>query len=266
MHNLTKLLLCGSVAAVAGCGSAAASSSPASAATPGAGARAGAGGAAGQLVQVNGSTLTLSTTSGDVSVVYTTSTTITSTSTGSTGDIVAGTCVVIVGQKDSTGLVTATSVRLSQAVNGSCAAAGAGRGGFPGGTPPSFSPRASARPSGAPTLNPNTAFVSGLVTVVSGEVVTVQASTGSTSSVTVPTTLSVTESSSGTAADLTVDSCVRAVGPKDSSGAVQARALTIQPTGATGACTFGGAGGFGGRFGGGGGGGFGGGAAPTTAA
>jgi hypothetical protein len=80
----------------------------------------------------------------------------------------------------------------------------------------------------------------------------------------VPTTLSVAESSPGTAADLTVDSCVRAVGPKDSTGVVQARALTIQPTNATGACTFGRAGGFGGRPGGGGF--FGGGTAPTAAA
>jgi hypothetical protein len=264
MNNLTKLLLCGSVIAVAGCGSASASSGAASTSTPNPGARGAGAGTAGQLVQVNGSTLTLSTTSGDVSVAYTGSTTITSTSTGSTGDIVTGTCVVIAGQKDSTGLVTATTVRLSQAVNGSCTAGRAGGGVFPGGTPPSFRPGASARPSGAPTLNPNAAFVTGLVTAVSGEVLTVQASTGTTSSVTVPTTLSVTESSAGTAADLTVDSCVRAVGPKNSGGVVQATTLTIQPTDATGACTFGRAGGFGGRFGGGGG--FGGGAAPTAAA
>jgi len=63
----------------------------------------------------------------------------------------------------------------------------------------------------------------------------------------------VTESSAATAADLTVDSCVRAIGAKNSGGVVQATALTIQPTDATGSCTFsragglGGFGGFGGR-------------------
>lgn len=264
MHNLSKFLLCGSVVAVvAGCGSASASTSAAGAATPTPSGRGNAGGAAGQLVQVNGTKLTLSTTAGDVSVVYTSATTIVSTSTGSTGDIVAGTCVVIVGTKDSTGAVTATSVRLSQGVNGACTrTGGAGGGLFPGGAIPSFGAGASARPSGAPTLNPNTTFVSGLVTAVTGELFTVRASTGATSTVTVPTTLSVTESSPGTATDLTVDTCVRAVGPKDSSGVVQARSLTLQPTDATGACTFGRAGG---RFGGGG---FvgGGAAAPTAAA
>jgi hypothetical protein len=52
---------------------------------------------------------------------------------------------------------------------------------------------------------------------------------------------------------------VTALGPKNSSGTVAARTLTITPAGANG-CTAGfGGGGFGGGFGGGGGGGFGGG-------
>jgi hypothetical protein len=98
-------------------------------------------------------------------------------------------------------------------------------------------------------LNPNAALVSGTVTAVSGTTVTVQTTAGVTSSVTVPTTLSVTESSLATAADLTVDSCVRATGRKNAQGVVQAIALTIQPANSSGACTFAGGGGFG--FGGG---------------
>ncbi len=248
--KLTRLLLCGAAVAVAGCGSVSASNGSAGSPTPTTGTRGAGAGTSGQLVQVDGNKLTLSTTSGDVSVVYSSATTITSTSTGSTGDIVAGTCVVIAGQKDATGQVTATSVRLSHAVTGSCAIAGRPGGFGQGGTPPSFRAGANGRPSGAPTLNPNAAFVSGLVTAVSGDVVTVKSNTGAITSVIVPTTLSVTESSPGTAGDLTVDSCVRAVGPKDSGGVVQARALTIQPTNSTGSCTFGRAGGFGGFRGG----------------
>ena len=106
-----------------------------------------------------------------------------------------------------------------------------------------------------PTLNPNAAFVTGMVTAVSGTTVTVTAANGTVSSVTVPTTLSVTELSAGTVSDLAVDSCVRAVGAKNSQGAVQATALTLQPTNSSGTCTaagggFGGFGGFGGRAGG----------------
>ena len=262
MPSPTRVLICCSVIALAACGSANASGGTAPTSTPSPSGRGFGAGTAGQLVQVNGTKLTLSTTSGDVTVVYTTSTTITSTSTGSTGDIVAGSCVVIVGQKDATGAVTATSVRLSQAVNSACPAAGRLGGGGAGGAPParSFSPR-----PGTPTLNPNTTFVAGLVTAVTGTTVTVKSASGTTSSVTVPTTLSVVESSAATASDLVVDSCVRAVGPKNSQGIVQARALTIQPTDASGSCTFGrgGFGGFGGGFGGGG---FGGGGAPTSAA
>jgi hypothetical protein len=248
MNTPTRLLLCMSAIAVAGCGSAGASAATGAATTP-TPARTGRGlgaGTAGQLVQVNGSTLILSTTAGDATVDYGSSTTITSTSTGSPGDIAVGSCVVIVGQKDSAGAVTASSVRLSKSVNGSCAAGlrpGGGGGASPGAFPSNV-PRPSR--SGVPTPNPNTALVAGLVSAVAGTTITVTSTAGATQSATVPTTLSVTESSPGTAADLTVDSCVRAVGPKNSSGAVQATALTIQPTDSTGACTFTRAGGFGG--------------------
>ncbi|MFI5313284.1 MAG: hypothetical protein ACHQ06_03910 [Candidatus Dormibacteria bacterium] len=247
MPSPTKLLLCCSVIAVAGCGSAAASNGAGGTATPSASARSAGAGTAGQLVQVNGTNLTLSTTTGDVPVAYTSATVITNTSTGSPGDIVPGTCVVIAGQKDATGRVAATTVRLSQAVAGSCTL-GRPAGGAAGGSPRAF-PSGGARPSGAPTLNPNAALVSGTVTAVSGTTVTVQTTAGVTSSVTVPTTLSVTESSLATAADLTVDSCVRATGRKNAQGVVQAIALTIQPANSSGACTFAGGGGFG--FGGG---------------
>jgi hypothetical protein len=247
MPSPTKLLLCCSVIAVAGCGSAVASNGAGGAATPSASGRAAAAGTAGQLVQVSGTKLTLSTTNGDVAVAYTSATVITTTSTGSPGDIVTGTCVAIVGQKDSTGAVTATTVRLSRPVNGSCALgrpAGAG-----GGSPRAF-PSGGARPSGAPAPNPNAAVISGMVTAVTGDTVTVRTPAGATSSATVPTTLSVTESSPATPADLTVNSCLRAVGRKDAQGVVQATALTIQPPNAGGTCMFtGGGGGFG--FGGG---------------
>ena len=163
------------------------------------------------------------------------------------GDIVTGTCVAIVGQKDSAGAVTATTVRLSRPVNGSCALGLPGGG---GGSPRSF-PSGGARPSGAPALNPNIAVISGMVTAVTGTTVTVRTIAGATTSATVPTTLSVTESSPATPADLTVDSCVRAIGRKDAQGVVQATALTLQPTNSSGSCTFAGGGGFG--FGGGGG-------------
>jgi hypothetical protein len=265
MKARAPLFLCGSALLLAACGSttsAAGGTAPSASAQPGGGR----GGTFGQIVQVQGNALTVSTTAGDVNVAYTGSTTITSTSTGTPGDIVTGTCVVIAGLKNSAGTVTASTVRLSHPVNGSCTTnAFPGGGGRPGG---SFSPRpASPGATPRPTPNPNAVFVTGMVTEVSGTTVTVTPATGAAMSISVPTTLTVTESSTGTAADLAVNSCVRAVGQKNAQGVVQATALMLQPTNATGTCTAAGGGGFGGgRFPGGGGGGFFGGGTPPTAA
>jgi hypothetical protein len=243
MISATRLMLCGATVLIAGCGSAATAASSAATPTPAARGAFG-GGTSGQLVQVNGTTLTLSTTNGDVTVTYTSTTPITRASTGVSADIVAGTCVTVIGTKDSTGAVTATSVRLTQAVNGACAGglgARPGGGGFPGG---------GSRPSGAPTFNPNIATVSGLVTTVSGTSVTVMQTNGTSTTVVVPTTITVNESQTASASDLVVSDCLLARGPKSTAGVVAATAMTIEPATSNGTCTVVGRGGFGG-FGGG---------------
>ena len=249
MKVRSRLVLAGSGLLVVACGSANASGGTAATSTPASGSGRGGGGTLGQIVQVSGNTLTVSTTAGDVNVNYGTNTVITSTSTGTPGDIVSGTCVVIAGLKDSIGAVTATTVRLSHPVNGSCATNPFGGVGGAGRPPGSFSPRAvSPGATPRPTPNPNAAVIAGMVTAVSSTTVTVTSTSGTITSVTVPTTLSVVESSTGSSADLTVDSCVRAVGQKDPQGIVQATSLTLTPTNATGMCTAagGGFGGFGG--------------------
>ena len=243
-----KLMLCGAALLIAGCGSATAAATSVS---PTGSQRGGfGGGTSGQLVQISGMTLTLSTTNGDVNVTYTRTTPITQASTGATADIVSGSCVVIIGTKDSSGAVTASSVRLNTAVNGVCTNGNArpgGAGGFPA------RPSGAAAPSGAPTLNPKAAFVSGLVTAVTGTSVTVRLAGGATTTVTVPTSITVNESRTASPSDLTVDVCLLARGPKNASGVVAATALTVEPASANGTCTVvgfgggrGGRGGFGG--------------------
>lgn len=257
MLSPRKLMLCGATVLIAGCGSAASAATPGT--SPSGGARgAFGGGASGQLVQINGATLTLSTTNGDVTVTYASTTPVTQATTGVTADIVSGSCVVIIGTKDAAGAVTASSVRLTQAAKGACAAGngfgGGAGGGFPG------RPSGAARPSNAPTPNPNAAVVSGMVTNVVGTSVTVKATSGTITTVTVPTTIPVNETQAASASDLAVDDCLLARGPKSTSGAIAATALTIEPATPNGTCTVVG---FGGRRGGGG---FGGGAAAPTAA
>jgi hypothetical protein len=200
------------------------------------------------VVQISGMTLVVSTTNGDVNVTYTAATPITQASTGPTADIVSGSCAVIVGTKDSTGAITATSVRLNAAVNGACAN---GVGARPG-AGASFPPRPTGSAGAAlPTPNPNAAFASGLVTAVVGTSVTVTPASGAAVTITVPTTIRVNESHPASASDLAVDICLLARGTKSASGAVAATALTIEPATANGTCTVvgfggGGRGGFGG--------------------
>jgi hypothetical protein len=230
---------------LAACGSSnaagTASSSGSSSASSQNGRGPGRNGASGELVKISGTTLILNAQSGDVTVVYNGSTRIQKTSTGTVADIVAGTCIVATGQKDASGAVTASVVRLSPKVNGSCALGGPGAG---GGARPT--------PRGTPRANPaNTGFATGEVTAVSGTSVTVLDATGGSRPVTVPTTVRVSKSSPASASDLGVGDCVLATGPKDSSGTVTARTLSIVPAGPSGCFTGGGGRGFGGGFGGG---------------
>jgi hypothetical protein len=233
---------------VVACGSAAASVTTPSP-SPSARGRAGfAGDAAfGQLVQINGSTIILSSSTGDATVTLASTTTITQTSTGTLANVVPGLCITATGTKDATETLTATTVTLNAPVSGSCAVTGFGGGGGtftprPGASPrPSFSP-----PAGAAGLT----FARGMVKSVTGTSVSITDTTGTVTTVNVPTTVKVTTSTVIQASGLQTGQCVTAVGPKDSSGAVAARSLTITPPTASG-CTAGfGRGGFGGGGGG----------------
>jgi hypothetical protein len=266
------LVACGSSAAGA---SASASSSGSSSGAGGPGGL-GRNGAAGELVQINGTALILNTTAGDVAVQFTSTTPVTKTSTGTVADIVTGACVAITGTKDATGAITANNVRLSDAINGACPAGRGPGGGGPGGGvgdgtgTGSRSGTSTGNGSGSgggarPTPPANLASARGLVTAVTGTSVTVQDTTGAPVTVTVPTTVQVSRSSTAQPSDLAVGDCVAAIGTKDTSGTVTARSLSVVPAGPSGCFTGGGGRGFGG-FGGGRGGGGGGSASATGTA
>src|SRR6202011_4175211 len=100
-------------------------------------------------------------------VTFNGATTFTRTSTAVLADIVPGLCVVATGQKDSSGALTAMTVRLSPKQ-----AAGCGAGQFG----PNASPGASPRP--APSGQPAGAFVSGEVSAATGTSITVLTAAG----------------------------------------------------------------------------------------
>jgi hypothetical protein len=209
-------------------------------------------GASGELVKMDGTTLVISSQNGDMTVLYNSSTTFQRTSIGTFADIAAGKCLVATGQKDSSGSITAASVRLTDKVSDTCtlgAGPGFGLNGGPGGG-------ISATPRPAPPAGrPNFSVVAGEVTAVAGTSVTVKESTGASQTVTVPTTVRVSKSSPAAASDLTLHQCLTAAGSRDSSGKVTARSISIVPPGPSGCATLGRGFGGGGVFGGGGGGG-----------
>ncbi len=258
---MNRLLDMGLVAAAAillgACSVGASAGSPSSSPSPNA-RTAGRNGTAGELVRISGTTLVVNTTTGDVTVVYTDSTTFQRTSTGTFADIVTGTCLLATGQKDATGTVTAATVRLSDKVSGSCQVGPGGGGGRLQGTPP---PGAGASPPANQPGRPNFSFVAGEVTTVAGTSITVKNAAGTAQTVNVPTTVRVSKSAPAAASDLALHQCVTAAGSKDASGKVTARAISIVPAGPSGCSAgrgfFGGGGGRG--VPGGGGGGFGGG-------
>jgi uncharacterized protein DUF5666 len=239
MNRFAVLSCIGASLVLAACGGSATAATSSPSPSPG-GAGTFRGGAAGQLVQINPQTLVLSGAGGDITVDYTSSTTITKTSTATLADIAPGMCIVATGQKDAAGMVTATSVRLSPRGAKGCTA-----GGFTGTPAPGASPRPSPSPRPVPSGQPTMSVVSGEVTAVSGISVTILTPAKASLSITVPTTATVSQSSVANIAALQVGQCLRANGSRDASGNVQATALTISPPGPSGTCSTGL--GFGGR-------------------
>ena len=242
--------------------------SPSAAAAGGSSPRAAARGpaASGLIAAVSGSTLQVQNAQvGQVAVTWTAATKFTQQVTLSLGSIKAGDCATAAATAGSptAASFTATTVTVSQAVNGRCF------GGFGGGAVPSpgssFSPRprpsgtrSFARPSGAARTG---AFATGSVVSVSGSTIVVAsrsfgpgagaspaASVGTTTNKTVTLTSAtkITTVRSATAAAATVGRCVTAEGKADSTGTVAATSIAVTDP-VNGKCTsgFGGFGGFG---------------------
>jgi hypothetical protein len=229
--NRTMILVVAlaAVLGVAACGSGASAGSSTSP-TPGRGGQA-RNGAAGQLVQINGETLILTGATGDLTVTFTASTTFTKTSAAVLADIVPGQCLVANGQKDSSGTLTATTVRLSPKAAAGCNAGGQ--------FAPNQSPAPRATPRPTPAGQPAMPLVAGEVTKAAGTAITVLTTTSGSEVINVPTTATVTRMSSASSTDLRTGECLRANGSTDSTGAVQATSIAITPTGPSGTCATG---------------------------
>jgi hypothetical protein len=223
----------------------------------------------GDAVQVSNANLNSEST-----VVLSDSTTYTKRQTAGTSALVVGACVRVNGTGSDAKGITASTVSVSAADANGCTGGFGGPGGrngqrpngqrrnFPNGQRPNFGNR-----SGNGTRPANFAVASGPIVSVSGDKVTVKSTTfprpTSSSSkskksskrtaapkatttkvvVTLRSSTTITQTVSGSAADVTVGKCVNATGTAG-SGAVDATRVSISDP-VNGACTFGGFGGGG---------------------
>jgi hypothetical protein len=242
-------------------------------------------GATGKIAAVSGTTLQVQNTTSQTAVTYSAQTRFTQAVAAT---VAAGDCVTITGQpvSGSTTAITASTVRITAPVNGSCPTAGAG-----GRRSGSSSPRPSFTRSpgegfgggfgggqGGGQGFANLAVAGGKVTSVTSGGFMVQgflrsgfggARSSASATPTAPAAQSITVTL-GSAADVTtvrtatsaaikVGLCATAIGTANDTGAIAARTISLSNPTSSGSCSA--AGGFGGGFGGGGfgGGGFGGG-------
>jgi uncharacterized protein DUF5666 len=214
------------LAACGGAGSATGSSPPSRPSPSPAGAAQ--NGVAGQITQIGNGTLVVKEPSADVSVAYSAATNVLQTSSATQANILAGACVVVTGQRDSGGVVTADMVQVQFNMNGNC-------------TPPPGVGQATPGPGNAVNIR-------GKITSVSGTSFVVQPVTAGDTPVTVnvPSTARITRLDTATTSKLAVGQCVRVNGQQAASGVVQARALVITPAGPNG-CAVGGPGAGGGQ-------------------
>jgi hypothetical protein len=248
----TSVLLLG---ALAGCGG----NAPASTATDGSTAaggtapdpttRSGRPGASGTIAAVSDKTMQVQAPdTGQVAVTWTGSTTFTREADATLTDVAVGRCVLVgsdaAAASDGTAsdTVAASSVKITQAVDGSCAGAlafggGPQHNGGPGVPPPGLPSDRPTDGAGGPVgpggMRPGTL---GEVTAVGADgftVAAVQPTPGATSPDTTPVAVTVdgattyTKTVGATAADVAVGLCAMASGDTDSTGALAARQIGL---------------------------------------
>lgn len=256
MNKTVSLLAagCAGLLLMTGCSAAAASSSASPAAAGGSRtARAPqASGTYGLIAAISGTTLQVQGTNAQTAVTYSDSTTFTQQVTGAVADLKPGACVSVRGTTTSD-TTAATSITVSDAVNGQCqgfvgfggggtGASRAPQGGVPSGAPRSGVPSGSA--SGTPGGNRG-GFVVGTVSSVADGTLTVTVSqqqggaTASTSPTSAAVTIgsaTITKTVKATAAAAKVGMCASVPDKPDTTGAVAATSIRLSDA-VNGACT-----------------------------
>ncbi len=198
----------------------------------------------GKVAAVDGSTAQVQGSGSQTAVSWSDSTTFTQQVSGSVDDLTQGACVLVMGDgsdaDSDSAAVTASTVRISEAVDGECSSGFGGGGERPTDMPTN---RPSDRPSDLPTDRPDGSsqrpqggqgggMTSGVVTAVTDSGFTVDASrpgSDETTTVTVAVGSDTTylTSAEATADDVKVGVCLQTRGESDSTGAVAASSIQI---------------------------------------
>ncbi|RNL63084.1 hypothetical protein EFK50_15335 [Nocardioides marmoriginsengisoli] len=206
-------------------------------------------GANGKVAAVSGSTAQVqSMGSGQVAVTWTASTAFTKQVSAKLADLSVGDCVVVtpVDSDDGTGAttpptaVTASSVRITEKVDGSCSPVRVGRPGGGSGGGPQLDGDPGGGATGARPTRGGFGGAFGEVKAVAANsfVVTTEMPTGDDPTKTTSTEVTVTvgkattyrTTAPGSAADVKVGVCVNADGKTDDTGAVTATRIAVTPT------------------------------------
>jgi len=247
---VTMLVACGSSSS-GGNATAPATQAPSSTSSSGvAGAVPNIPGASGLIAAASPGTLQVQSATAQTTVIYSASTRF---SAVTAGHVAAGDCVMATGTlaSGSTKALTATSVRIVAKVNGACTASGGFGGVTPGGVG-SFPRRTGGTYSGGASAGSGArrAFASatGTVSSVAGSTILVagvlRGSLGTarsttpasptTITVTLGSSVTVTQTVSATSTAAVVGQCARAIGPANNVGAITAKSITISTPGPNG--------------------------------
>jgi hypothetical protein len=159
-----------------------------------------------------GNTIGLRTREGTATVDFSPSTEIIETTPGQLSDVTPGSCVEVrPAPQSAPGAVTAQSVSVSPAVDGKC-------------PPLAPEPGPASPSSGAPAP-----AVAGKVDAVADNTLTVANGAGPQTTVTVTDTTTYSKATPADTEALTAGKCLSAEGTKNSSGALQATMIDLQP-------------------------------------
>jgi hypothetical protein len=165
--------------------------------------------ASGTLAKIDGNTLTLTTTPGSVTVIVNADTTFRKTAIGTSSEIKEGVLVFAVGEKEASGNITVTSIRI-------------------------LSPDESTRQAPSTTRPPSTTQrertgTAGTVTKIAGTVLTLNTGQGTVTMNTNSNT-AIQKTVTGALSDLQIGKSLSVTG-QDSNGIITATSIRIQPEG-----------------------------------